>query len=73
MQAKVVRIIDGDIFVLSDSQRVRLLGIGTPELNSSDSFYVSYARNLIDSLINNQIIKLVNGICFIGNSINFIA
>ncbi len=32
IKAKVARIIDGDTFVLSDSQRVRMLGIDTPEL-----------------------------------------
>ena len=59
--AKVSRIIDGDTFVLSDSSRVRLLGIDTPELNSKDTFYIPYANHsklLLDSLINNKVVKL---------------
>ncbi|MCK9426784.1 MAG: thermonuclease family protein [Ignavibacteriaceae bacterium] len=31
-KAKVARVIDGDTFVLSDSQRVRILGIDCPEI-----------------------------------------
>lgn len=59
--AKVSRIIDGDTFVISDSSRVRLLGIDTPELNSKDTFYIPYANHsklLLDSLINNKVVKL---------------
>ncbi len=33
----VARIIDGDTFVLSDSTRVRLIGVDTPELRPRDS------------------------------------
>ncbi|MCL5029914.1 MAG: thermonuclease family protein [Bacteroidetes bacterium] len=32
LKAKVARVIDGDTFVLSDSQHVRMLGINTPEI-----------------------------------------
>lgn len=57
----VARVIDGDTFVLTDSQRVRILGIDTPELELngkpaepfSDSAYY-----LTKSLIEGKIIKL---------------
>ena len=32
IKAKVARVIDGDTFVLSDSQHVRILGVNTPEI-----------------------------------------
>ena len=60
-KARVARVIDGDSFVLSDSQRVRMLGIDTPELTSKDSFFVFYANKaklLTDSLIAGKVIKL---------------
>lgn len=40
---------------------MRLLGIDTPELNSKDTFYIPYANHsklLLDSLINNKVVKL---------------
>ena len=57
----VARVIDGDTFVLTDSQRVRMLGVNTSELARngkpaepfSDSAYY-----LIKSLIEGKIIKL---------------
>ena len=61
LKAKVARVIDGDTFVLADSQHVRMPGIDTPELTSKDSFYLFYAKQakqLIDSLIAGKVIKL---------------
>ena len=34
---KVLRVIDGDTFVLTTGEKIRLLGVDTPELNSIDS------------------------------------
>ncbi len=57
----VARVIDGDTFVLTDSQRVRMLGIDTPELvmngKPAESFSDS-AHNFTKSLIDGKIIKL---------------
>lgn len=61
VKGTVARVIDGDTFVLTDSEHVRMLGIDTPELDDADSFYVHYAnaaKNLTDSLINGKRVKL---------------
>ncbi len=67
VKAKVARVIDGDTFVLSDSQHVRLLGINCPEvarLNKPAEPYSSEATLKTKSLIENKIVKLT----FDGNS-----
>ena len=53
--SKVGRVIDGDTFVLTNGERVRLLGVDTPELTSQDSVsrnlaFVAFAhtREMID-------------------------
>ncbi|MBI5662345.1 MAG: thermonuclease family protein [Ignavibacterium album] len=60
-KAFVSRVIDGDTFVLSDSQHVRMLGIDTPELGitgkPSESFSDS-AYYFTKSLIVGKFIKL---------------
>ncbi len=61
VKGNVARVIDGDTFVMTDSQHVRMLGIDTPELKDKDSFYVFYAnkaKELTDSLINKKRVKL---------------
>ena len=52
---KVERVIDGDTFVLTNGERVRLLGVDTPELSSSDSTLrnlafvaLAHTREMID-------------------------
>lgn len=58
---KVARVIDGDTFVTFDSTRIRLLGIDTPELSSTDSInhkYAYCAKDFLDSLISDHTIKL---------------
>jgi len=63
----VSRVIDGDTFVLSDSQRVRMLGINTPEISHqgkpSEPFADS-AFHFTQSLIEGRSIKLT----FEGNT-----
>jgi len=61
IKAKVARVIDGDTFVLSDSQRVRMLGIDTPELERNSrpaEPFSDSAKALTKQLIDGKIIKL---------------
>lgn len=67
MKVKVARVIDGDTFVLSDSQHVRMLGIDTPELahlSYPAEAYSDSAKILTQNLIDGKIIRLT----FEGNS-----
>ena len=61
IKSKVARVIDGDTFVLSDSQHVRMLGINTPEIarlgKPADSFADS-AAHFVKSLIESKQVKL---------------
>ncbi|MGK9476732.1 thermonuclease family protein [Melioribacter sp. OK-6-Me] len=70
VKAKVARIIDGDTFVLSDSQRVRMLGIDTPELEKNGKPaepFSDSAKVLTKQLIDGKIIKLT----FDGKAFDF--
>ncbi len=61
IKAKVTRVIDGDTFVLSDSQHVRMLGINTPEiarLNKPAEPFADSAAHFIKSLIEGKKVKL---------------
>lgn len=61
IKVKVARVIDGDTFVLSDSQHVRMLGIDTPELahlSHPAEAYSDSAKILTTQLIDGKIIKL---------------
>lgn len=61
IKVKVARVIDGDTFVLSDSQHVRMLGIDTPELahlSYPAEEYSDSAKILTGQLIDGKIIKL---------------
>ncbi len=58
---KVARVIDGDTFVLADSQHVRMLGVNTPEiarLNKLAQPFADSATNFIKSLIDGKKVKL---------------
>ncbi|MEW6701552.1 MAG: thermonuclease family protein [Bacteroidota bacterium] len=58
----VSRVIDGDTFVLSDSQHVRMLGVNCPEisrLNKPAEPYGNEAAAKTKSLINHKTVKLV--------------
>lgn len=57
----VSRVIDGDTFVLSDSQHVRMLGVNCPEivrLNKPAEPYSLDAKQKVKSLIEHKIVKL---------------
>src|SRR3989344_5583370 len=52
---EVDRIIDGDTFVLSNNERVRLIGIDTPEIRE---YYYQEAKDRLIELINNREVYL---------------
>jgi micrococcal nuclease len=59
--ARVTRVIDGDTFVIGTNERVRLLGVDTPELNSQDSVernlaYIAFGKTR--EMIDGRIVKL---------------
>jgi len=47
-QNTIIRILDGDTFVLSDNTRIRLIGVDTPEKGEP---YADIARNFADSVL----------------------
>ena len=60
-KVKVARVIDGDTFVLSDSQRVRILGIDCPEIakpGKSAQPFGEEAKQKTKNLIEGKTIKL---------------
>ena len=61
INSKVARVIDGDTFVLADSQHVRILGINSPEiarLGKPAQPYADSAATFTKSLIDGKQIKL---------------
>lgn len=58
----VIRIVDGDTFYLRNddgsTEKVRLIGIDTPELSSNEP-YADQARIYTYNLVNNRYVKLV--------------
>jgi micrococcal nuclease len=61
INSKVARVIDGDTFVLADSQHVRILGINTPEiarLGKPAQPYADSAATFTKSLIEGKQVKL---------------
>ena len=60
-KAFVSRVIDGDTFVLSDSQRVRFLGVNCPEIsrqNKPSGPFANEASYKTKSLVEHKIVKL---------------
>lgn len=53
----VERVIDGDTFVTTDSEHIRLIGIDTPEV-SSDDCYAEKAKTYLESLILGEVVDL---------------
>ena len=63
-QAYVSRVIDGDTFVLSDNQKVRLVGIDCPESNDPNKpveYFAEESKVFLESLIVGKDIKLEYG------------
>jgi micrococcal nuclease len=59
--AFVSRVIDGDTFVLSDSQRVRMLGVDCPEIARQNKLAESFSKEASEktkSLIEHKTVKL---------------
>jgi micrococcal nuclease len=52
---KVIRVIDGDTFEIETGERVRLLGINTPELND---FYGREAKEYLQTLVEGKLVTL---------------
>lgn len=60
-KAFVSRVIDGDTFVLSDSQRVRILGVDCPEIarqNKQAEAFAKEASEKTKSLVEHKTVKL---------------
>ena len=58
---KVKRVVDGDTFVADAGERVRLIGVDTPETvhpKKSVEFYGKEASAFLDSLIEGKIVRL---------------
>ncbi|MCL5030119.1 MAG: thermonuclease family protein [Bacteroidetes bacterium] len=61
IKSTVARVIDGDTFVLSDSQHVRMLGINTPEiarLNKPAQPFADSAAHFVKTLIEGKQVRL---------------
>ena len=60
-KAFVSRVIDGDTFVLSDSQHVRMLGVDCPEIsrqNKPSEAFAKEASEKTKSLVEHKTVKL---------------
>lgn len=53
----VERVIDGDTFVTTDGDRVRLIGLDAPEIGSNDC-YATKSKNYLDRLIGGKTVSL---------------
>jgi micrococcal nuclease len=56
---KVVRVIDGDTFIIEGGERVRMIGIDAPELKD---LYGVESKNQLKALIQNKHVKLIKGV-----------
>ncbi|MDC1218156.1 thermonuclease family protein [Flavobacteriaceae bacterium] len=57
-EIKVVRVIDGDTFVIEGGERVRMIGINAPELKD---IYGVESKNHLKTLIENKYVNLIKG------------
>lgn len=54
----VARVIDGDTIVVADENRVRLIGIDAPEMNSDFDCYAQKAKQRLEELVLNKKVSL---------------
>lgn len=69
--AEVLHVIDGDTFVLTTSERIRLLGVDTPEMNSKDSrekLLAQQAALLTKNFAEGKTIKLTTEFSLLGRT-----
>ena len=57
-EIKVVRVIDGDTFVIEGGERVRMIGINEPELKD---IYGVESKNHLKTLIESKYVYLIKG------------
>lgn len=57
-RATVLRVIDGDTIVLADGQRVRYIGIDTPELGPPEEYYAREATSANRQLVEGKEVAL---------------
>ena len=57
-EIKVVRVIDGDTFVIEGGERVRMIGINAPELKD---IYGVESKNHLKTLIESKYVNLIKG------------
>lgn len=55
--AKVIRVIDGDTIVIEGGQKVRYIGINTPEVETSECF-ATEASQINNNLVLGKVVKL---------------
>ena len=55
----VVRVIDGDTFVIEGGERVRMIGINAPELKD---IYGVESKNHLKTLIESKYVNLIKGV-----------
>ncbi|MCL5071345.1 MAG: thermonuclease family protein [Actinobacteria bacterium] len=55
VEYKVIEVIDGDTFVLSNNEHVRLIGINTPE---SERYFYEEAKEVLEFLVLNKNVRL---------------
>ncbi len=56
--AFVERVIDGDTIVMADENRIRLIGVDAPEMNSDFDCYAQKAKKRLEELILNKKVGL---------------
>ena len=57
-EIRVVRVIDGDTFVIEGGERVRMIGINAPELKD---IYGVESKNHLKTLIESKYVNLIKG------------